>query len=308
MWLPCWTNWNPKRNQSRGTGAPRKEPKALPPAKGSRANEPKGNKNDPRRNKNPGPNPLPPRLPVRIRPEWIPNGEPSVSIVEVIDLSKEYALGDHTVEVLRGVEVSIEEGEYVSVMGPSGSGKSTFLNILGCLDQPTRGKYFLGGTDVSTLDDNDLSDIRRERIGFIFQSFNLLPELTVTENIQVPLFYQGTPEEEALERAVELAGIVGLGHRTGHRATELSGGERQRVAIARAMVNNPLVILADEPTGNLDSKSGQDILKLLDRLHEEKKTIIMVTHDEEIGRRTQRTIRFRDGQVISGASAAARIS
>ncbi len=223
-----------------------------------------------------------------------------MSIVEVIDLYKEYPLGDHTVEVLHGVDVTIEQGEYVSIMGPSGSGKSTFLNILGCLDQPTQGKYYLGGTDVSTLDDNDLSDIRRERIGFIFQSFNLLPELTVVENIQVPLFYQGTPEEEASERAADLAGIVGLGHRTDHRSNELSGGERQRVAIARAMVNDPLVILADEPTGNLDSKSGQEILRLLDDLKEQKKTIIMVTHDEEIGRRTERTIRFKDGKVLTG--------
>lgn len=222
-----------------------------------------------------------------------------MSIVEVIDLYKEYLLGDHTVQVLKGVDVTINEGEYVSIMGPSGSGKSTFLNILGCLDQPTSGQYLLGGTDVSTLDDDELSDIRRQRIGFIFQSFNLLPELTVTENIQVPLFYQGTPEEEAEERAVFLAGVVGLGHRTGHRSNELSGGERQRVAIARAMVNDPLVILADEPTGNLDSKSGSEILRILDELHEQKKTIIMVTHDEEIARRTGRTIRFRDGQVTS---------
>lgn len=221
-----------------------------------------------------------------------------MSIVESIELVKQYELGDQTVNALDGVDVTIEEGEYVSIMGPSGSGKSTFLNILGCLDKPSSGKYVLGGEDVSTLSDDELSDIRRERIGFIFQSFNLLSELSVTENIQVPLFYKGTPEAEAQERAAELAERVGLGHRLKHRSNELSGGERQRVAIARSMANDPLIILADEPTGNLDSKSGREILEILDHLHEEMKTIVMVTHDETVAGRTERTIRFRDGRIV----------
>ena len=219
-------------------------------------------------------------------------------IVESIDLVKQYELGDQTVNALDGVDVTIEEGEYVSIMGPSGSGKSTFLNILGCLDTPTSGRYILGGEDVSTLDDNELSEIRRERIGFVFQSFNLLPELSVTENIQVPLFYRGTPEAEARERAAKLAEDVGLGHRLKHRSNELSGGERQRVAIARSMANDPLIVLADEPTGNLDSKSGREILDILDRLHQEGKTIVTVTHDENVAGRTERTIRFRDGRIV----------
>ena len=218
-------------------------------------------------------------------------------IVEAVNLVKEYQLGEETVHALRGVNVAFEKGEYVAIMGPSGSGKSTFLNLLGCLDQPSSGQYILGGVDVSSLTDNELSEIRRSRIGFIFQSFNLLPELSVVENIQVPLFYSHVPEEESLERAAELAAAVGLGHRLRHRSVELSGGERQRVATARAMANDPLIILADEPTGNLDSKSGGEILDLLDRLNAEGKTIIMVTHDEHVAARTRRTVRFMDGAI-----------
>jgi putative ABC transport system ATP-binding protein len=222
-----------------------------------------------------------------------------MGVVETIDLVKWYQLGDQQVQVLHGVNAVIEEGEYVSIMGPSGSGKSTFLNLLGCLDQPTSGKYLLGGIDVSTLNDNQLSEIRRERIGFVFQSFNLLPELSVLENIQVPHFYKGTPQEESREISARLAESVGLGHRLHHRSNELSGGERQRVSIARSLANNPYIILADEPTGNLDSKSGAEILSIFDRLHEEGKTILMVTHDEGVGQRTGRTIRFKDGLIQS---------
>ena len=196
------------------------------------------------------------------------------------------------------------EGDYVAVMGPSGSGKSTFLNLLGCLDKPTTGRYLLGGEDVSTMSDDELSEIRRTRIGFIFQSFNLISELSVVENIEVPLFYQGVSEAESRERSSFLAGQVGLGHRLGHHPSELSGGERQRVAIARALANDPLVILADEPTGNLDSKSGSEILAVLDDLHREGKTIIMVTHDENVAERTEAIVSFRDGEIVSDGTRA----
>ena len=208
-------------------------------------------------------------------------------------------MGETAVAALRDVSVSFQEGEYVAIMGPSGSGKSTFLNLLGCLDTPTSGQYFLGGQDVSTFSDDELSEIRRKRIGFVFQSFNLIPELSVIENIEVPLFYQGMDEQHSQERATELARTVGLGHRLRHQPTELSGGEQQRVAIARAMANDPLIILADEPTGNLDSKNGAEILALVTRLHQEGKTIITVTHDEEIAGHAERIIRFKDGEILS---------
>jgi putative ABC transport system ATP-binding protein len=185
-------------------------------------------------------------------------------------------------------------------MGPSGSGKSTFLNILGCLDVPTSGRYLLDGASTSDLSDDELSDIRRRKIGFVFQSFNLIGELSVVENIEVPLFYQGASEKQSRERAAELAEAVGLGHRLGHRPMELSGGEQQRVAIARAMANEPLIILADEPTGNLDSKSGEEILATLARLNEEGKTVIVVTHDNGIAERAQRVVRFKDGRIQNG--------
>ncbi len=204
-----------------------------------------------------------------------------------------------TVQALRGVSLQIDAGDYVSIMGPSGCGKSTLLNVLGCLDRPSSGRYFLGADDVSNLDDRDLSDVRGARLGFIFQSYNLIQQLTVVENIEVPLFYQGCGEDEMRERAVELAKIVGLETRLNHKPFELSGGQQQRVAIARALVNDPLVILADEPTGNLDSSSGQEILKVFDELHQRGKTIILVTHDQEVGRRAGRSVRLRDGLVDS---------
>ncbi len=222
-----------------------------------------------------------------------------MAIVEVSNLTKEYRMGETAVAALKDVSASFQEGEYVAIMGPSGSGKSTFLNLLGCLDTPTSGQYFLGGQDVSLLSDDELSEIRRERIGFVFQSFNLIPELSLIENIEVPLFYQGMDEGHSQQRATELAQAVGLGHRLRHQPTELSGGEQQRVAIARAMANDPLIILADEPTGNLDSKSGAEILALMTRLHQQGKTIITVTHDEEIAGHAERIIRFKDGGILS---------
>ncbi len=218
-------------------------------------------------------------------------------IVDVVDLKKSYHVGDTDIEILRGVTVSFDKGEYTAIMGPSGSGKSTFLNILGCLDTPTSGKYIIGEDDVSNLDDDELSDIRRSRIGFIFQSFNLISELNILENIEVPLFYQGVGEEASKERAKMLAEMVGLGHRLHHSPKELSGGEQQRVAIARSLANNPLILLADEPTGNLDSKNGKEILDILDKLHDSGTTIIVVTHDENVAKRTNRIIRFKDGQI-----------
>ncbi len=220
-------------------------------------------------------------------------------IVLLDKVRKAYRMGEFTVEALRGLDLHIAPGEYLSIMGPSGCGKSTLLNVLGCLDRPTSGRYLLGGDDVSTIPDDDLSSIRGKRLGFVFQSYNLIPQLTVLENIEVPLFYQNTPEEEARSIATELAGRVGLAHRLNHRPSELSGGQHQRVAIARALANNPLVLLADEATGNLDSASGREILSLFDDLHSQGKTLIMVTHDLGVGERAARLIRLRDGELES---------
>jgi putative ABC transport system ATP-binding protein len=218
-------------------------------------------------------------------------------ILEMRELCKNYYLGSVELRVLKNIDFTISAGEYVAIMGPSGSGKSTLLNMIGCLDRPTSGDYLLGGTSVSTLDDDDLSMIRGTRIGFIFQSFNLISQLNIVENIQVPMFYQGFTEHESYERAVELAEMVGLGHRLNHRPTELSGGQQQRVAIARSLANDPLIILADEPTGNLDSTSGAEILEILRGLHEQGKTLVAVTHDESIAEGAERVIRLFDGQI-----------
>ena len=220
-------------------------------------------------------------------------------IVQFDNVRKTYRMGLVTVEALRGVSLEIQTGEYVSIMGPSGCGKSTMLNLLGCLDRPSSGRYLLGAEDVSQMDDDALSTVRGTRLGFIFQSYNLIQQLTVLENIEVPLYYQSRPEEESRALAVQYAARVGLDNRANHKPFELSGGQQQRVAIARALVNDPLVILADEPTGNLDSTSGVEILKIFDDLHEQGKTIILVTHDENVSRRTHRAIRLRDGQVES---------
>jgi putative ABC transport system ATP-binding protein len=217
----------------------------------------------------------------------------------VTDVTKHYVLDGETVRALRGVSMQFPEGDYVAIMGASGSGKSTLLNLLGCLDRPTSGSLMLGDDDVSQLSDNELSEIRASRIGFVFQSYNLIPQLTVLENIEVPLFYQGRLAGRDRQRCNELADMVGLGDRLKHRPTQLSGGQQQRVAIARSLVNDPYFILADEPTGNLDSGTTEEILELLDNLNQAGKTIIMVTHEPEVGGRANRTIRLKDGMVLS---------
>jgi putative ABC transport system ATP-binding protein len=218
-------------------------------------------------------------------------------ILKMERLCKNYQLGTVELRVLREIDLTINSGEYVAIMGPSGSGKSTLLNMIGCLDRPTSGNYLLGGQNVSELDDDELSLIRGARIGFVFQSFNLINQLNVVENIEVPMYYQGFTEDESEERAKELATMVGLGDRFRHRPSELSGGQQQRVAIARALSNDPLIILADEPTGNLDSESGGEILAILDELHAQGKTLIAVTHDEGIASGAERVIRLLDGKV-----------
>ena len=212
-------------------------------------------------------------------------------------LCKSYELGSMELKVLRDINLTIGKGEYAAIMGPSGSGKSTLLNMIGCLDRPTSGDYWLGGQNVSLLDDNQLSLIRGARIGFIFQSFNLINQLNVIENIEVPMYYQGWSEHESAERARELAAMVGLGERFEHRPSELSGGQQQRVAIARALANDPLIILADEPTGNLDSESGAEILKILVALHKQGKTLIVVTHDRQIAADAGRVVEIFDGKI-----------
>jgi putative ABC transport system ATP-binding protein len=224
-----------------------------------------------------------------------------MTLAQLIDLTKTYHMGaDVTVEALRGVNLTINEGDYLAVMGASGSGKSTLLNLVGCLDRPTSGRYILGNQDVSRLSDAALSDVRGRRIGFVFQSFNLIPQLTALDNIEVPLFYQGMPRRERRSRSLELAERVGLGDRARHKPTELSGGEQQRIAIARALANDPLILLADEPTGNLDSRTGAEILDLFDRLSERGRTLIVVTHDPQVGMRTHRVVRMADGRIENG--------
>ena len=218
-------------------------------------------------------------------------------IVALKEVTKTYHMGDTELHALDSIDLEVYQGEYVAIMGPSGCGKSTLLNVLGCLDRPSRGAYLLGGTDVSTLSDDDLSEIRGARLGFIFQSYNLIQQLNVLENIEVPLYYQGYRSAESGRQAKLLADRVGLGARLHHKPMELSGGQQQRVGIARALVNNPLLLLADEPTGNLDSSSGREILSLFDELREQGKTIIMVTHDTDIGRRADRIVRLRDGRI-----------
>jgi putative ABC transport system ATP-binding protein len=220
--------------------------------------------------------------------------------VRIIDVVKNYHLEGGTVRALRGVSLEVEQGDFVALMGPSGSGKSTLLNVLGCLDRPTSGEYFLGDEEVAQMEDDQLSEIRSLYLGFIFQSYNLLPQYTVVENIEVPLLYQGRPlTPETREWCIELAGLVGLGDRLGHRPTQLSGGQQQRVAIARALVNDPQVVLADEPTGNLDSRTSDEIMGLLSKLNQTGKTIIMVTHENDIAAWARRVVRMRDGHIES---------
>ena len=218
-------------------------------------------------------------------------------LIQVEGLEKVYRLGSVDVPALRGVDISIRQGEMVAIMGPSGSGKSTLMNILGCLDRPTSGRYLLGGADVGAMNDNELAEIRRGRVGFVFQTFNLLTRMTAQENVELPLLYSG--RDRRSERALEALERVGLGERARHRPTELSGGEQQRVAIARALVNEPSLILADEPTGNLDSKVGQEIMSIFGELNKnEGITVILVTHDADISAAARRVIGLRDGLVV----------
>jgi putative ABC transport system ATP-binding protein len=221
------------------------------------------------------------------------------TVASLKDIRKTYYMGALAVEVLHGISLDFYAGDYISIMGPSGCGKSTLMNILGCLDQPTAGKYFLGTEDTSLMQDDELSAIRGARLGFIFQSYNLIQQLDVLENIEMPLFYQGYSEQDSHEIAMGLAQRVGLQDRVDHKPFELSGGQQQRVAIARALAVDPLIILADEPTGNLDTKSGAEILKIFDELHDQGKTLIMVTHSDELAERSQRWVRLRDGLVES---------
>ncbi|NIA20676.1 MAG: ATP-binding cassette domain-containing protein [Anaerolineaceae bacterium] len=218
-------------------------------------------------------------------------------MAEARDLCKNYQVGPEIVHALQHVDLEFEEGSYTAVMGHSGSGKSTLLNLLGCLDRPTSGHYFLGGQDVSQLDDNALSDIRGQHIGFVFQSFNLIAQLTVEENIELPLFYQGLPAHTRREKAIEMGRRVGLGDRLLHRPNELSGGQQQRVAIARSLVNDPLILLADEPTGNLDTATQKEIMAVFEGLNKQGRTIIMVTHEDDVAAWAQREIHLRDGRV-----------
>jgi len=220
-----------------------------------------------------------------------------MSLIETRDLWKTYRMGDEEIHALRSVSVSIERGEYVAIMGPSGSGKSTLMNLIGCLDTPSSGSYLLNGTEVATLNDNELARIRNEEIGFVFQMFNLLPRATALHNVELPLVYGGVVAKERTERARAALERVDLGTRLSHRPNELSGGQRQRVAIARALVNNPSILLADEPTGNLDTKTGAEIMGLFSRLHASGHTIIVVTHEADIAVLADRALHLRDGQI-----------
>jgi putative ABC transport system ATP-binding protein len=221
----------------------------------------------------------------------------STAVLALRGVTKSYGEGDARVEVLHGLDLEVAPGEFVAIMGPSGSGKSTLLNILGCLDRPTGGAYLLDGEDVARFSDDRLSLIRNSRIGFIFQSYNLIAQLTVLENVKVPLLYRARGRGGGGERAEELLDTVGLSHRLTHRPAQLSGGECQRVAIARALVNDPILILADEPTGNLDSKTGAEVLALLEGLHGQGRTIVLITHDAAVARRAGRTVRLQDGRL-----------
>jgi putative ABC transport system ATP-binding protein len=220
-------------------------------------------------------------------------------VIKTEELAKVYEMGAEQVHALRGVNVEIRKGEYVAIMGPSGSGKSTLMNLIGCLDSPTSGRYWLAGRLVSDLDDDELAYIRNKEIGFVFQTFNLLPRATALHNVELPLIYNGTPAEERLERAKKALERVDLADRMSHKPNELSGGQRQRVAVARALVNSPSIVLADEPTGNLDSKTGDEIMALFANLHSQGNTIILVTHENDIAQHAHRIIHIRDGQVAS---------
>lgn len=222
-------------------------------------------------------------------------------IIEIKDIAKHYQIGTVLVKALVSVTLDIRQNEYVAIMGPSGSGKSTLMNLLGCLDTPTRGSYILNGTDVSKMEDDRLAEIRNKEIGFIFQTFNLLPRYSSLENVMLPLIYAGVPKEKREALAVDVLTKVGLHSRMEHKPNELSGGQRQRVAIARALINKPSLIIADEPTGNLDSKTSIDIMLLLDEIHKQGNTVIVVTHEEDIALHAHRIVRLFDGEVVSDA-------
>lgn len=220
-------------------------------------------------------------------------------VIKTEELAKVYEMGAEQVHALRGVNLEIRKGEYVAIMGPSGSGKSTLMNLIGCLDSPTSGKYWLAGRLVSDLDDDELAYIRNKEIGFVFQTFNLLPRATALHNVELPLIYNGTPADERIEKSRKALERVDLADRMQHKPNELSGGQRQRVAIARALVNNPSIVLADEPTGNLDSKTGEEIMALFENLYRQGNTIILVTHENDIARHAHRIIHIRDGRIAS---------
>jgi len=221
------------------------------------------------------------------------------SVISLRGITRDFQLGAQTVHVLKGIDLDIRQGEYVALMGPSGSGKSTLMNILGCLDTPTLGSYHLAGRDVSRMDDRDLAAVRNKEIGFVFQTFNLIPRQTALQNVALPLVYAGASKKLRSERSVEVLAQVGLGDRMGHRPNQLSGGQRQRVAVARALVNSPSMILADEPTGNLDSTTSVEIMKLFDDIHKAGNTLVVVTHEEDIAQHAHRIIRLRDGMIES---------
>jgi putative ABC transport system ATP-binding protein len=228
-----------------------------------------------------------------------------MALIETVDLWKTYVMGSEEIHALRGVTLQIERGEYVAIMGPSGSGKSTLMNLIGCLDTPSKGSYLLNGKQVSQMNDNELARIRNEEIGFVFQTFNLLPRATALRNVELPLVYAGIPSKDREARAKAALEKVELTSRMSHRPNELSGGQRQRVAIARALVNNPSILLADEPTGNLDSKTGHEIMALFERLHKAGNTIVLVTHESDVASFAHRTIYIRDGQVENDVRRAA---
>ena len=220
-------------------------------------------------------------------------------VIRLEDIMKTYVMGDTILHALNHVHLEVMDGEFLAIMGPSGSGKSTMMNILGCLDRPTSGKYYLDGKEIAGYDDDELAKTRNAKIGFVFQNFNLLPKLTAQANVALPLVYASVPEEERMERAKQALVAVGLGDRLDHKPNEMSGGQRQRVAIARALINNPAIIMADEPTGNLDTKSSYEIMDIFKAMNNEGKTVVMVTHEPEIGEQTKRILVMRDGQLVS---------